>query len=157
MFLLCIGPSVHLPVSCLFLCNSVLNPCDKHWLLLLMASSTTVAGIKGDQGQRQDARMGTASASVCRRAVRLMLSSRDIPRIQHSSWKLGDNLVNVGWEVTSKVFLVLSAPDYCYWALPVCVGAVVQGGIAPYWAYTLKKPWFKRTHGPQYSLQHYLQ
>ena len=127
MFLLCLGPSVHLPVSCLFLRSSVLNPWDEHWSLMLMASSTRVAWIKGDQGQPQDARMGTASASVCRRAVRLILSSRDIPRIQHSSWKLGDSLVNVGWEVTSKEFLVLSAPDYCYWALPVCVRAVVRG------------------------------
>ena len=63
---------------------------------MLMASSTTVAGIKGDQGQPQDARMGTASASVCGKAVHLMPSSRDISRIQHSSWKLGGNLVNVG-------------------------------------------------------------
>ena len=92
-----------------------------------MASSTTVAGIKGDQGRPQDARMGTASASVCGKAVHLMPSSRDISRIQHSSWKLGSNLVNVGWEVTSKEFLVLSAPDYCCWALPVCRPFAMQG------------------------------
>ena len=26
-----------------------------------------------------------------------------------------------------------------------------------HWAYTLRKPQFKKTHEPQYSLQHYLQ